>query len=70
MGVPIIRTMIFWGSILGSLFFGKLPFRQVELELLGELFLPIRRFRVLSGYSEVWSSGLRHSGAKGLGFRI
>ena len=25
-GVPIIRTIVFWGSILGSPYFGKLPY--------------------------------------------
>ena len=27
LGVPIIRTIVFWGSILGSPYFGKLPFK-------------------------------------------
>ena len=26
-GVPIIKTLVFWGSILGSPYFGKLPYR-------------------------------------------
>ena len=26
LGVPIIRTIVFWGSILGSPYFGKLPY--------------------------------------------
>ena len=28
LGVPIIRIILFWGSILGSPYFGKLPYRS------------------------------------------
>ena len=27
LGVPIIRTIVYWGPILGSPYFGKLPYR-------------------------------------------
>ena len=33
-GVPIIRIMILWGSILGSTYFGKLPFKGTRRVLL------------------------------------
>ena len=31
LGVPIIRTILFWGSILGSPYLGKLPFATVYI---------------------------------------
>ena len=31
LGVPIIRTIVFWGSTLGSPYFGKLPYVMVKV---------------------------------------
>ena len=35
LGGPIIRIIIFWGSTLGSPYFGKLPFRVEGVRGLG-----------------------------------
>ena len=29
LGVPIIRIIVYWGSILGSPYFGKLPYGNI-----------------------------------------
>ena len=37
LGVPIIRTIIFWGSMLGSPYFGKLPYTLAGPKMLNSL---------------------------------
>ena len=36
LGVPIIRSIIYWGLYWGSLYFGKLPYLGILQQVLGE----------------------------------